>query len=145
MRAVAVRRARAAISVLLAVGLLSLPASAHAETWVSFPALLHQVRTGPLIRAIINPARGDIEIKFRNLSEWHAYYPPGAQRELQRLLHARHVRVLFVPHHRAAHRHVSVHHRLRYIAAGVLAVCLLAALALLLLRRRSARARVRDT
>jgi hypothetical protein len=34
---------------------------------------------------------------------------------------------------------VTVHHRLRYIAAGVLAACVLAAGALLFLRRRPAR------
>jgi hypothetical protein len=140
MRAVAAKRLRVATAAVLLAALLAAPASARAETWVSFPALLHQVRTGPLIRAIINPARGDIEIKFRDLSEWHAYYPPGAQRELQRLLRARHVRVLFVPRHPAGARtHATAHHRLRYIAAGILAACLLAAGAALLLRRRSAR------
>jgi hypothetical protein len=141
MRAMAAKRTRVAIAGLLVAGLLALPARASAETWVSFPALLHQVRTGDLIRAIINPARSDIEIKFRNLSEWHAYYPPGEQRELQHLLRARHVRTLFVPrhHHAAARARPAVHHHLRYIAAGVLAALLLAAGALLLLRRRSAR------
>ena len=135
------RRSRAAVAALAAAALLLAPATASAETWVSFPALLRQVRTGDLIRAIINPTRGDVEIKFRNLSEWHAYYPPGEQQELQRLLRARHVRTLFVPRHPRARAvaHATVHHHLRYIAAGVLAAVLLAAGALLLLRRRSAR------
>jgi hypothetical protein len=64
---------------------------------VSYERLLAQVRSGPLIRAIINPARSDAEIKFRNLDEWHAFYPRGAQPTLQRILRERHVRVLFVP------------------------------------------------
>lgn len=124
----------------LAACLLAAAPAARAETWVSFPTLLHEVRSGDLIRAIINPARHDIEIKFRNLSEWHAYYPAGEQSELQRLLDARHVRVLFVPRHRAAQaKHTIVHHHLRYIAAAVLGACLLAAGAILLLRRRRAR------
>lgn len=109
--------------------------------WVSYGRLLQQVRSGPLIRAIINPARGDVEIKFRDLLEWHAFYPPGAQGNLQRLLQARHVRVLFVPRHPAsASRPAAVHHRLRYLAAAV--VCLLALLGLgaLLHRRRRHRA-----
>ncbi|HEX4563281.1 MAG TPA: hypothetical protein VH115_02400 [Solirubrobacteraceae bacterium] len=137
----AVKRTRAAIAGMVVAGLLALPAHASAETWVSFPALLHQVRTGDLIRAIINPARRDIEIKFRNLFEWHAYYPPGEQRELQRLLHARHVRTLFVPrrHHAAARAHPAVHHHLRYIAAGVLAALVLAGGGFLIVRRRSPR------
>ena len=124
----------------LAGGVLVAAPAARAETWVSFPTLLHEVRSGDLIRAIINPARRDIEIKFRTLSEWHAYYPARAQRELQHLLDARHIRVLFVPRHRAARtEHTAVHHHLRYIAAAALAACLLAAGAIVLLRRRRAR------
>ena len=129
---------------LIGAAALSAPASASAypETWVSYPAVLAQVRSGPLIRAIINPARSDVEIKFRNLDEWHAYYPPAEQPELQRLLHARRIRVIFVPRHQAhAARPASVHHTLRYLAAGVLAVGALAAGYVLLLRRRRGSAR----
>ena len=118
--------------------MLCLPTQALAETWVSYPALLNQVRSGPLIRAIINPARGDVEIKFRNLDEWHAYYPAGAQTTLQRLLQARHVRVIYVPRHppRTSRPRV-VHHHLRYIAAGVIAgAALVTAAAFLYSRRR---------
>jgi hypothetical protein len=107
-------------------------------TWVSYPALLAQVRSGPLIRVIINPARGDVEIKFRDLSEWHAVYPASAQPALQRLLRARHIRVLFVPRQPVrASRPAAVHHHLRYIAAGVIgALAVLAAGTFLYVRRR---------
>ena len=109
----------------------------YPTTWVSYPVLLAQVRSGPLIRAIINPSRGDVEIKFRNLDEWHASYPAGAQPELQRLLRARHVRLLFVPAHRAtASRPAAVHHHLRYIAGGAIALLAALALGLFLYRRR---------
>jgi hypothetical protein len=120
------------------------PASAQArasypETWVSYSSLFAQVRSGPLIRAIINPARGDIEIKFRNLDEWHAYYPAGAQPVLQRILAARHVHTIFVPRpHAGAVRPAAVHHHLRYIAAGVLGAIALLGGAWLLYRRRRA-------
>jgi hypothetical protein len=125
-----------AVIVLLAVLAASSPASA--ATWVSYPALLEQVRSGPLIRAIINPARGDVEIKFANLSEWHAFYPRADQLKLQRLLDARHIRVLFVPRHQpAAAKPAAVHHHLRYIAAAVIAACTLSAGAYLVWRRRS--------
>ena len=111
----------------------------YPETWVSYGRLLAQVRSGPLVRAIINPASSDAEIKFRNLEEWHAYYPSGAQPTLQRILRERHVRLLFVPRsapHRAATPAV-VHHHLRYIlAAALLAAAAIAAAALLLGRRR---------
>ena len=104
-----------------ATALAAMPTQAPAATWVSYPALLAQVRSGPLIRAIINPARGDVEIKFRDLSEWHAFYPAGAQPALQKLLYARHIRVLFVPRHpQRASKPATVHHHLRYIAVGVI-------------------------
>ena len=136
-----VRRAAAglaALAMLLAVMLA--PPPALAATQVSYPELLREVRSGPLIRAVINPARGDIEIKFRNLSEWEAFYPAGAQPSLQRLLHARHIRVIYASRHRArAAVARPVHHHLRYIAAAVLgALLLLGAGALVYRRRRSA-------
>jgi len=127
--------------VAVAIGVLGIGSPALAETWVSFPVLLAQVRSGPLIRAIINPARADVEIKFRNLDEWHAYYPRTRQVDLQRLLHARQIPVLFVPLHQAAAKPAGAsHHRLRYILAGVLVVCALVgvAAAYLLRRRRPA-------
>jgi hypothetical protein len=138
IRAVNARRIHRLVALLLLCALAAPPA-ASAETWVSYPKLLEQVRHGDLIRAIINPQRGDVEIKFRNLDEWHAYYPRAAQRELQRLIDARHVRLIFVRRHHPAVKHPSpVHHHLRYIAAGILAAGLLAGAAFLIWRRRAA-------
>jgi hypothetical protein len=129
-----------ALAITLAVMLAARPAPALAATQVSYPELLREIRSGPLIRAVINPARGDIEIKFRNLSEWEAFYPAGAQPSLQRLLHARHIHVIFASRHRTrAVPTRTVHHHLRYIAAAVLgALLLLGAGALVYRRRRSA-------
>jgi len=131
------KHATSSLAVSALLGVLVMASPACATTWVSFPALLAQVKSGPLIRAIINPARGDVEIKFRNLSEWHAFYPPAEQAELQRLLDARHIRVLFVPRHRAAAKPAAAHHHLRYIAAAALAACVLGGGTAYLLRRRS--------
>ena len=124
--------------VIALVGALGLPATpAVAATWVSYPELLTQVRSGPLIRAIINPGRGDVEIKFRDLSEWHAFYPAGAQPTLRRLLYARQIRVLFVPRHPASKvRPATVHHHLRYIAASVIGAVGAIGAGFLLYRRR---------
>jgi hypothetical protein len=119
---------------------LAAPARAHAATQVSYPALLEQVKTGALIRAIINRGRGDIEIKFRDLSEWEALYPPGAQRELQRILHQRHIRVIFASRRKAKAKPRAVHHHLRYIAAGILGGLVLLGAAWALVRRRRPRA-----
>jgi hypothetical protein len=129
---------RRRLLVVAVVGALGLPAApAAALMWVSYPELLTQVRSGALIRAIINPDRGDVEIKFRDLSEWHAFYPAGAQPTLQRLLHARHIRVLFVPRHPASKaRPATVHHHLRYIAAGVIGAAAAICAGILVYRRR---------
>jgi hypothetical protein len=115
---------------------LALPAQAHAARQVSYPVLLQQVRSGPLIRAIINRRRGDIEIKFSNLDEWEAFYPLGAQPLLQRLLRERHVLVIFASSHKAKPKPKPVHHHLRYIAAGIAGALLIAALAWALIGRR---------
>jgi len=129
-----------ALAIMPAVMLGPPPKPAEAATQVSYPELLREIRSGPLIRAVINPARGDIEIKFRNLSEWKALYPVGARPSLQRLLHVRHIRVIFASRHRAGTAPArTVHHHLRYIAGGVLgALLLLGAGALAYRRRRGA-------
>jgi hypothetical protein len=116
---------------------LAAAAPAHAAKQVTYPELLAQVKSGPLIRAIINRKRSAIEIKFRDLSEWEAFYPPGAQPQLQRLLHERHIRVIFASRHRAAHvKPHAVHHHLRYIGAGIIGALVLAGGAFIVLRRR---------
>jgi hypothetical protein len=131
-------RARLLLMALLAMT-LAVPVPARAATQVSYPALLHQIESGPLIRAIINRSAGHIEIKFRDLSEWEASYPRGAQRQLQGLLHERHIRVIFASRHVAARaKPRSVHHHLRYIAAGILGALVLGGGASLYLRRRRA-------
>ena len=132
-------RARLLLIASLAVTLAG-PAPARAATQVSYPALLEQVKSGALIRAVINRKAGHIEIKFRDLSEWEASYPRGAQPYLQRLLHERHIRVIFASRHvapRAKPR--SVHHHLRYIAAGILGAIVLAGGVFLYLHRRRPR------
>ncbi len=137
IRAMSCKHATSSLAILALLGVLAMASPASATTWVSFPVLLAQVKSGPLIRAIINPTRSDVEIKFRNLSEWHAFYPRAQQAELQRLLHARHIRVLFVPRHQPAAKPAAAHHHLRYIAAAVLAACVLGGGTAYLLRRRS--------
>jgi hypothetical protein len=130
------RRTLAAVAAVVLAALVAGSAWAYPETWVGYPRLLEQVRHGPLIRAIINPQRKDVEIKFTNKDEWHAYYPAGAQAGLQRLIHARGIRLLFVPRHAVVSKPVAVHHRLRYIAGGVLIAAVLAGCGYLLWRRR---------
>jgi hypothetical protein len=130
------RRRLLVIALLTVLGATATPSLA--ATQVGYPVLLREIRSGPLIRAVINRTRGDIEIKFSNLSEWEAFYPPGAQPGLQRLLHARHIRVIFATRPATSKpKPKGVHHHLRYIAAGVLvALAAIGALAFLYDRRR---------
>jgi len=132
------RLRRSLLIALLAAGLL-LAASAQAVTWVSYPQLRAQVRSGRLQRAVINHALLHIEIKFASGREWEASYPGRDQSMLQRTLHARHIPIIF-----AARRHTHagaprVHHRLRYITTAVLAAALAIATALFLLDARRRR------
>jgi hypothetical protein len=128
--------------VIALVGVLAMKAApAGAATPVSYSALLDEVRSGPVIRAVINPRRADVEIKFRDLSEWEAFIPAGAQPALQRLLHERHIRVLFASRPVASKPKPGVvHHHLRYIAAGAIgAVALIGGGTFMFVRRRRRR------
>jgi hypothetical protein len=118
---------------------LAAPASARAAREVSYATLLAQVRSGPLQRAVINRYGQDIEIKFRSGEEWKAPFPPGAQPRLQRVLRERHVRVIFATRPGAHAHRGTVHHHLRYIAAGVLAAALAIGGGLLAYSRRRRR------
>jgi hypothetical protein len=136
------RRIGGLLALLGAMTAIAAPARAYPETWVTYSALLAEVRHGDLVRVIINPLRADVEIKFRNLEEWHAYYPRAGQRELQRLVDERHIPLKFVRRRPAgglasltAHPS-AVHHHLRYVAAVILGVLVLAGGALHLLRGR---------
>jgi hypothetical protein len=132
-----VRRAILPIVLLLALGIAAAPAVA--VTWVGYPALLEQVRSGPVVRAVINRGPAHVEIKFRDLSEWEATYPRSQQPRLLRLLHARQIQVIYATRPRARHtRPAATHHHLRYIAAGLAAVALIAGALYLLARRRRA-------
>jgi hypothetical protein len=112
------------------------PASASAAMPVGYPALLQQIKSGPLARAVINHANRHVEIKFRNSTEWIAVYPPGAQPLLQRTLHERHIPVIFASRHHSRPKPAKVHHHLRYIAAGVLGALIVIGGALFLYSRR---------
>ena len=142
------QRAVLALAVLLASAAVSPAPPARAatvtvgETWVPYPRLLAQLRDGPLIRVIINPARTDVEIKFRNLDEWHAYYPAGAEPELQRLVQARHIHVIYVPRPKVAvatQAKASAGHPLRWALGGLALAAVLAGAAVLVLRTRRRR------
>jgi hypothetical protein len=115
------------------------PAPAAAAQPASYAAVVEQIRSGPVIRAIINRRLRHVEIKFRDLSEWEAVYPRGAQPSLQAMLRGRHIRVLFASRP-AARARAPVHHHLRYIAAAVLALAAAACAALLWRNARRRRA-----
>lgn len=95
---------------------------AQAATWVSYPTILHQLRTGPLIRVIVNRPLDHVEIKFANLDEWEAVYPPTAEATVQRLTERRHIHLIFASKRPGpgAARPAAVHHKVRYVTSAVL-------------------------
>ncbi len=141
-----VRRHIAAGATVLALACTMLAggaSTAAAARWVGYPTILAELRTGPLIRVIINRPPRHIEIKFRNLDEWEAVYPVGAEHGLQRLIHSRGIKLIFASSKPGPHavKPAAVHHRLRYITAGVLLLLLAAGGAWALVHRREARRR----
>jgi hypothetical protein len=135
------RGLRAALCGLAACALLA-PA-AGAFSWVSYPVLVAQIRTGPVIRVIVNVTYYDAEIKFRNLYEWKARFAPGQEHALVALVRARHIPLKFAAPPRTRHRPAPVHHHLRYIAAAVLGAALLIGAGALVFRRRASAAGAR--
>jgi hypothetical protein len=129
--------AQLALIALVAALMTSAP-QARAATPASYGSVVAQIQHGPVIRAVINAPLRHVEIKFRDLSEWEAVYPPGAQSQLQRLLHRRRIHVIFASHHRSRPK-AAVHHHLRYIAAGLLIAALVLVGLALALRGRSRR------
>ncbi len=134
----ALRRSLLVVTCALAVSGLAAGA-AEAFSWVSYPALVAQIRSGPMIRVIVNRTGGDVEIKFRNLYEWKARFVPAQQASLVALVHERHIPLKFAARPHARRKPAAVHHHLRYIAAGILAAAALVALGALLFRRRARR------
>jgi len=136
-------RRRVLIVALLAAA-LTCAAQAQAATWVGYPKLLHQVRSAPLQRAVINRGPAHIEIKFASGREWEAVYPRADQHMLQRTLRARRIPVIFAARASARAGAQHVHHRLRYITTAVLVTALAIGAGLLLFdarKRRRLRAR----
>ncbi len=140
-RARGTRAACAAAWALCCAALLA-PA-AHAFSWVSYPALVEQIRSGRVIRVIVNRELHDAEIKFRNLYEWKARFAPSQETPLVSLVRGRHIPLIFAAPPRSAHAAApAVHHRLRWIATAVLLATLLLVAAVL---ERDRRARARET
>ena len=137
------RRALCAAACALAAVSLAAPA-AQAFSWVSYPELLAQVRSGPVIRVIVNHRGGGVEIKFKDLYEWKARTTPAQETEVVALVHSRHIHLIFAGRPHAKPKPAAVHHHLRYIAAGVLAVAVIAGGAVLLFRRRARHRREAD-
>jgi Flp pilus assembly protein TadB len=125
---------------LLCTALALAAAPASAATPASYAAVVRQIRTGPVIRAVINRQLRHVEIKFHDLSEWEAMYPPGAQAGLQHLLRGRHIRVLFASRP-AVRASAPVHHHLRYIVGAVLVALATAGFLAIVWNRRTRRRR----
>jgi hypothetical protein len=133
------RQARHGRQLLLLGAVASLaacPATASAATSESYSTVVTQIKTIPLVHAVINPKGNHVEIKYPNGTEYIAVFPQGGQPALQRLLHERHIKIIFASRHQAKPRPAPVHHHLRYIAGGILLGAIAVIGGVLLYRRR---------
>ena len=118
---------------------LVLPAASLATTikmTETYATVVSQIDSGQVIRAVVNRYRDDIKVTMHDGTEQESLYPAAQESALVRKLHAHHIRVRFA--RRPVHKKpAAVHHRLRYIAAGVLAALIVVGGGAYVVSRRS--------
>jgi ATP-dependent Zn protease len=130
------RRVAVAIlaSGLLLTGFGALPApAATAATTESYQALLGQINGGQVRSAVINRKPHTIKVTLDDGSVQRVDYPPAEEKQLSDSLR-KHGAVVKIAKKKKAKK--AVHHKLRYIAAGIAGVVVVVGLVLLILRGR---------
>jgi ATP-dependent Zn protease len=132
-------RGRRAAVAILASGLLlsgfgaALATAATPATTESYQALLGQINAGQVRSAVINRKPHTIKVTLDDGSVQRIDYPPADEKQLSNSLR-KHGAVVKIAKKKKAKK--AVHHRLRYIAAGILGVVVVVGLVLLILRGR---------
>jgi ATP-dependent Zn protease len=111
-----IRRLTSPVALLAALTLLA-PADALGAVHATegYQALLSQVRSGNVTVAVINRRPHDVKVTLKSGAVQEAIYPPADEKALARSLRAHGATVKFTKAKKPA-----VHHKLRYIAAGIL-------------------------
>jgi ATP-dependent Zn protease len=132
-------RGRSVAAAVLASGLLlggfgaaRAPAATPATT-ESYQALLGQISAGQVRSAVINRKPHTIKVTLDDGSVQRIDYPPADEKRLSNSLR-KHGAVVKIAKKKKAKK--AVHHRLRYIAAGIVGVVVVVGLVLLILRGR---------
>jgi ATP-dependent Zn protease len=124
---------------ILASGLLlggfgaALAPAATPATTESYQALLGQISAGQVRAAVINRKPHTIKVTLDDGSVQRIDYPPADEKQLSNSLR-KHGAVVKIAKKKKAKK--AVHHRLRYIAAGIVGVVVVVGLVLLILRGR---------
>ncbi len=124
--------------ILLLLGSRSAPALASTPVHFqreSYQALLTQVRHGEVHALVLHPQGYKAHASLDNGGHFTATYPGGEVAQLQALARAHNASFTVA---KATHTATATHHKLRYIAGGILIVVILVVLAVLLIGRRRA-------
>ena len=122
-----------ALGLLLAGFGAPLAPAATPATTESYQALLGQISAGQVRSAVINRKPHTIKVTLDDGSVQRIDYPPADEKTLSDSLRT-HGAVVKIAKKKKAKN--AVHHRLRYIAAGIVGVVVVVGLVLLILRGR---------
>jgi hypothetical protein len=108
----------------------------------SVPAFEHQLTAGQVHAATVHAKAHELHVSLNDGAHMTVHYPPARETALVAALHKEGVpvKIAVLTHHKAA----PAHHKLRYIAGGVLIAVILVVLVVLLLGRRRALAEEQD-
>lgn len=129
-----------ATTLCLALLLGTLAAPTFAATIVhfqreSYQALLVQIRRGEVHAIVLHPQGYKAHVSLDDGGHFTATYPTAEVAKLEALAHAHNASFAVAT---SAHKATTVHHKLRYIAGGILIVVILVVLGVLLVGRRRA-------
>jgi ATP-dependent Zn protease len=108
-------------------------ASAQTATTESYQALVGQINSNQVRAATINRKAHLVKVTLDDGSVQHVDYPPKQEKQLSNSLRQHGAKVKIAKRKRI---HKAVHHRLRYIAAGIVGVFVVVGLGLLVVRGR---------
>jgi ATP-dependent Zn protease len=108
-------------------------ASAQTATTESYQALVGQINSNQVRAATINRKAHIVKVTLDDGSVQHVDYPPKQEKQLSNSLRQHGAKVKIAKRKRI---HKAVHHRLRYIAAGIVGLFVVVGLGLLVVRGR---------
>lgn len=124
----------AATACLLALCWTAAGAFAAVTPTETYQQALAQIDAGKVTRATINRTTHDVRLLLSDGTKALVVYPPSDEATLSATLHQHGATVKFTRH---THKQATTHHRIRYIAGGVLLALIVVGGGLYLYSRRS--------